>query len=114
MGDEWLACEGKLAVRFVRNDYLDVRTTPFDTVECNSKNGEPYTRCRMFADSSTLSQFDTLVVNSGAHTRPREIYGPIMKFVSVSLAASMRSIHGDDTILVVRNTVPGHWGCTER
>lgn len=103
-------------MRFVRNDFLDTRTTPFGTVQCISQDGKPAdnTRCRVFADDRTLVEFDTLVVNSGAHPRPGKEYGAAMNVTSEALSASMKRLHGDDAILVARNTVPGHWGCTER
>ena len=114
--DEWSACGGKLRVRFMRNDFLDVRTSSFGSVQCKLESGKAAdnTRCIVFADDGTLEKFDTLVVNSGAHPRPGKEYGPAMKVVSESLAASMKLIHGDDVMLIARNTVPGHWGCTER
>ena len=103
-------------MRFMRNDFLDVRTSPFGTVQCRLKNGTTAdnTRCTVFADKGTLEKFDTLVVNSGAHPRPGEEYGPAMRAASESLAATMKLLHGDDAVLIARNTVPGHWGCTER
>lgn len=62
------------------------------------------------ADDATLSQFDTLVVNAGAHLRSGalEAYGSMMKSASESLTSAMRRLHGDNAILVVRNIVPGH------
>ncbi len=65
------------------------------------------------ADDSVLSEFDTLVVNSGAHIlrRGMRAYESRMSDASASLTESMRRLHGDDAILVVRNTSPGHWNC---
>ncbi|CAM9165023.1 unnamed protein product [Hapterophycus canaliculatus] len=37
-----------------------------------------------------------------------------MKAASASLEASMRRLHGENAILVVRNTPPGHGHCAER
>lgn len=114
--DEWSACGGKLRVSFMRNDFLDVRTSAFDGVQCKLRGGKAAdnTRCVVFAKHSTLENFDTLVVNSGAHPRPGEEYGPAMRVASESLAVTMKLLHGDDAVLIARNTVPGHWGCTER
>ena len=116
MEDEWSACDGKLTVKFLRNDYLDTRTSPFNTVHCEDENGMPInaSHCGVFADNNTLQNFDTLVVNSGAHPRPGDVYGPAMRVASDALSASMKSLHGDDAILIVRNTTPGHWDCTAR
>ena len=116
MKDEWSACDGKLTVTFMRNDYLDARTSPFNTVHCEDENRMPVSasHCGVFADNNTLENFDTLVVNSGAHPRPGDVYGPAMRVASESLSASMKSLHGGDAILIVRNTTPGHWDCTAR
>lgn len=115
-GENWSACGGTLMVRLVRNDFLHTSTTPYDYIECPDENGNAAfnSRCNVFASNSTLENFDTLVVNSGAHVRPMEVYSSAMKTASAFLSASMKALHGDDAILVVRNTVPGHWGCAER
>eukprot|EP00904_Undaria_pinnatifida_P012817 jgi/Undpi1/8666/HiC_scaffold_25.g11131.m1 len=120
--DEWLACNGTLKMHYQRNDFLDTRTERtfenntrgFDQKHCERPDLSK-TRCTIFADDDTLSGFDTLVVNSGAHPRPGERYGPAMEVASRTIAASMKRLHGDDdTILIVRNTVPGHSDCNDR
>ncbi|CAN0336237.1 unnamed protein product, partial [Ectocarpus sp. 12 AP-2014] len=100
---------GALTLSWYRNDYLDTRTDGFDTVHCEDPDLSA-SRCVVFADDATLIQFDTLVVNAGAHRRSGglEAYGSMMMNASESLTSSMRRLHGDNAILVVRNTVPGH------
>lgn len=68
------------------------------------------------ADDSILGAYDTLVVNAGAHRRRGGIkaYGEMMRNASTSLAASMERLHGDEAIMIVRNTVPGHGKSYER
>jgi len=71
--------------------------------------------CLTFANDTVLADFDTLVVNSGAH-RPKgglPGYAEMMAAASTSLEASMKRLHGEDAILVVRNTSPGHGNCSE-
>jgi len=111
--DEWSACMGELVLRFVRNDYLYVGTTPLNGNTCFNQAGEK-AECFVFADDAMLAQFDTLVVNSGAHRRTDEEFAPTMSTAAEVLTSSMKRIHGDDALLVVRNTVPGHWNCSER
>ncbi|CAM9638025.1 unnamed protein product [Ascophyllum nodosum] len=119
--DEWSACGGALSLRFQRNDFLDPRTEllfnnstrGFQDGHCEFPN-RSRTRCTIFADDETLGGFDTLVVNSGAHVRPPEKYGPAIEAASKAITASMRRLHGDDAILVARNTATGHWECNER
>lgn len=118
-GDVWEACGGELKVRFIRNDYLDARVAPrYASPMCEEFPGGATalnTRCRLFGTDATLRDFDTLVVNSGAHPRPAAQYGRQMDAAAEALTRSMNRLHGKDkAILVVRNTVPGHWGCTER
>lgn len=62
------------------------------------------------ADDSTLREYDTIIVNAGAHRRRggMEAYGQMMRQASRFLSASMERLHGDKAILIVRNTVPGH------
>ena len=70
--------------------------------------------CTTFANDEVLSEFDTLVVNSGAH-RPKgglRGYEEMMTTASAELEASMKRLHGEDAILVVRNTSPGHGNCS--
>ncbi|CAB1111938.1 unnamed protein product [Ectocarpus sp. CCAP 1310/34] len=117
--DDWEACGGKVKLRFMRNDVLDTRTKPrYRSVRCEESVGGALvnnTRCRIFATDATLREFDTLVVNSGAHPRPAAEFGREMEASAKALTSSMKRLHGEDkAILVVRNTVPGHWGCTER
>lgn len=114
--DVWSACDGEVTVAFSRNDYLDTRAGKFGTNMCESPSGHPAenTMCSVFADDGTLAKFDTLVVNSGAHYRKTKEYGPAMALTGRVLADSMRRLHGDDAILVARNTPPGHWNCTKR
>lgn len=116
--DEWEACGGKLKLQFVRNDVLDPRTKPsYRSPMCEKPGAGPTmdnTRCRIFARDETLSEFDTLVVNSGAHPRPANEFGREMVTAAEALTSSMKRLHGNKAVLVVRNTVPGHWDCTER
>lgn len=119
--DNWEACGGALNVRFMRNDFLDPRTEPrYKTLQCEGGfggTGPPVdnTRCRIFATDETLEEFDTLVVNSGAHPRPAAEFGRQMDAAAETLTNSMNRLHGKGkAIMVVRNTTPGHWGCTER
>lgn len=65
------------------------------------------------ADDATLEDYDTLVVNSGAHILRggMDAYADMMSNASSALTASMRRLHGYDALLVVRNTTPGHWNC---
>lgn len=68
----------------------------------------------VLANERALSEADVLVVNSGAHKREEHWYRLEMMAASKSLASSMRRLHGNDTVLIARNTVPGHSGCNER
>jgi len=119
--DQWQACEGQLRLRFVRNDHLDPITGPTDACKATSVRGgggggdDDDARCQNVATDDTLREFDTLVVNSGAMPRPALEYGRQMEAAAEALASAMYRLHGKDrAILVVRNTPPGHWGCTER
>ena len=119
--DNWEACGGALKVRFMRNDYLDTRTAPrYKSYLCEhgvGAGGPPAdnTRCRIFAADETLGEFDTLVVNSGAHPRDAIEFGHQMHAAAEALTEAMNRLHGrDKAVLVVRNTPPGHWGCIER
>lgn len=109
------ACGGKLRFGSLRNDFLETRTTEFLHRQC-----EPgyvgSSHCVPFATDEILENFDTLVVNAGSHNMRGGIdaYRSQMKNASEDLSASMRRLHGDDAVLVVRNTVPGHWGCDDR
>lgn len=108
-----------MKLRFMRNDVLDARTKPrYRSLQCEESVGGEFlnnTRCRIFATDATLREFDTLVVNSGAHPRPAAEFSREMEAAAKALTSSMKRLHGEDqAILVVRNTVPGHWGCTER
>ncbi|CAM9751170.1 unnamed protein product [Pylaiella littoralis] len=110
--DKFSACNGALKFSWYRNDFLDPRTTEsggFESVHCE-ENDVSMSRCVVFADDAILSEFDTLVVNAGAHRRVGGIdaYGDMMKNASEVLTASMKRLHGNDAIMIVRNTVPGH------
>lgn len=109
------ACGGALKFEWYRNDYLDVRTSKFETVHCTVKDISS-TRCIVFATDAILGQFDTLIVNSGAHAMRGGMseYQQRMTTSSASLTASMKRLHGDNAILMVRNTVPGQWECQQR
>lgn len=103
----------------MRNDFLDARAAPrYVSPYCQEFPGGPAvinTRCRLFGTDDTLRDFDTLVVNSGAHPRPAAQYGRQMDAAAEALTSSMNRLHGKGkAILVVRNTVPGHWGCMKR
>lgn len=67
----------------------------------------------MLAGDSVLAEYDTLVVNSGAHVLEggMSAYESRMSMAAATLTESMTRLHGDDAILVVRNTSPGHWNC---
>ncbi|CAM9357325.1 unnamed protein product [Scytosiphon promiscuus] len=111
--DEWMACDGELPVKFIRNDFLDLRS---DFVEGNLCREGAFDRCFVFADDSILEASDVVVVNSGAHLTPGGMhsYEEKMKAVSARLTSSMERLHGDNATLVVRNTSPGHSDCTEK
>ncbi len=67
------------------------------------------------ANDATLRQFDTMVVNSGAHPRDPKLFREQMHAAADALTGTMHRLHGEDgAILVVRNTVPGHWECVQR
>lgn len=108
------ACSGNFKFSFKRNDYLDVSTRPFPDNRCRYEHSMSSDKCELFADDNTLKMFDILVVNSGAHWKITEDYGPAMKAASNSLASSMKRLHRSEATLIVRNTTPGHWNCTER
>lgn len=114
--DQWSACNGKVPVQYIRNDYLDHRTKAFKALQCETMGGQRAKNalCVVFADDGTLRKFDTLVVNSGAHLRGPAEYKKAMLRMSGDVAATMRRLHGDGAFLVFRNTVPGHWDCTSR
>eukprot|EP00903_Cladosiphon_okamuranus_P016384 g15109.t1 len=110
--DKFSACGGALKFSWYRNDFLDPRTTAsggFETKFCEVGDISK-SRCMVFANDSVLGEYDTLVVNAGAHIRTGgiEAYGEMMANSSAILAASMDRLHGNNAILVVRNTVPGH------
>lgn len=67
-------------------------------------------------DDAILEEYDTLVVNSGAHQVKGDLegYKKLMKAASENLTASMERLHGDKAILIVRNTSPGHWNSLGR
>ena len=111
--DQWSACSGELVVRFVRNDYLYLNTTRLAHDACFNQQGVK-AECYVFTEDETLEQFDTLVVNNGAHPRTDEEFDPAMRTAAKMLSSSMKRIHGKDALLIVRNTAPGHWGCTDR
>lgn len=115
--DVWEACGGELKVSFMRSDCLDPRVAPnFVSGRCEEFPGPTMkSYCRIFGTDEILREFDTLVVNSGAHPRPADQFGREMDAAAEALTSSMHRLHGNDkAILVVRNTVPGHWGCNER
>ncbi|CAN0273303.1 unnamed protein product [Pylaiella littoralis] len=109
------ACGGAWKFAWYRNDYLDLRTTKYETMNCQIKDRFS-TRCIVFATDSVLEQFDTLIVNSGAHRMEGGMseYQQKMTAASKALTASMKRLHGESAILMVRNSVPGHWECRER
>eukprot|EP00903_Cladosiphon_okamuranus_P013819 g12861.t1 len=118
--DNWEACGGKLTVRFMRNDFLDARTEPrYKSFKCETGlgGGAPVenTRCRIFAFDEILGEFDTLVVNTGAHPREAPEFARQTEAAAEMLTEKMHRLHGKDkAVLVVRNTSPGHWDCTQR
>lgn len=111
---DFTACGGALHFSFRRNDYLDTRDDPFPSTKCVDDDFGAL--CIVFASDAVLSQFDTLVVNSGAHPRHGGAgeYGKAMRDASQKVTASMERLHGDKATLIVRNTVPGHPHCGER
>ena len=111
--DLWEACDGDTMIKYVRNDYLDTGNTTGNCVHLDgTKAGN--THCYVFANDDTLSSFDTLVVNSGAHPRDYEEYEIAMEESGRILSEKMRRLHGKKAIYVARNTPPGHWGCESR
>lgn len=111
--NKWTACDGALNVHFYRSDDLNPRTEE-DKFQSCVYDGVNF--CITFANDEILGEFDTLVVNAGAHLPGKglDAYAATMEAASTSLEASMRRLHGDDAILVVRNTPPGHGNCAER
>ncbi|CAN0128968.1 unnamed protein product [Ectocarpus fasciculatus] len=110
--DTYSACDGALKLSWYRNDFLDTRLDGWDTPHCEEPDMS-ISQCMVFAgmcNDATLSQYDTLLVNAGAHRELGGVegYGSIIKTASEFLTASMRRLHGDNAILMVRNTVPGH------
>lgn len=76
-------------------------------------DGPKVKRIASFPGDPVLEEYDTLVVNSGAHVVEggMSAYESSMSEAAASLTESMRRLHGDDAVLVVRNTSPGHWNC---
>ncbi|CAN0425103.1 unnamed protein product [Ectocarpus sp. 12 AP-2014] len=114
---KWGACNGEVKIAFYRNDFLDTTTrrSAFWDGFCDSRNPKRNAQCEVFADDDTLEEYDTLIVNSGAHPRSLDEYGEAMETASKEITASMKRLHGDDALLIVRNTPPGHGvTCTER
>lgn len=111
--NKWKACDGALNVHFYRSDDLNPRTEEHKFESC-VYDGVDF--CITFANDKILAEFDTLVVNAGAHLPEKGIsgYASMMEAASTSLEASMRRLHGDDAVLIVRNTPPGHGNCAER
>lgn len=108
------ACGGELKFAWYRNDLLDVRRTEFESIHCALKDVSD-TRCTVFATDSVLEQFDTLVVNAGAHSLAggMSAFREMMMAAGADLTSSMDRLH-DNAVTVVRNTVPGHWECHDR
>lgn len=90
--------------------YLDTRSNGFQYGSC----GDPNTFCTVFGDDATLSRFDIIIVNSGAHWKPAAKYGPAMEVASERIETAMRRLHGEKAILIARNTPPGHGQCSSR
>ena len=108
--DVWDACDGGTTIKCMRNDYLDTGNTTGKCVHLDGTNGVN-AHCNVFADDYTLSSFDTLVVNSGAHPREYDEFSIAMDASGKYLSERMKHFHGDKAIYVARNTPPGHWGC---
>lgn len=108
------ACGGELKFAWYRNDLLDIRKTNFESIHCTVKDVSD-TRCTVFATDSVLEQFDTLVVNAGAHRMAGGMgaFREMMVAAGTNLTTSMERLH-DNAVKVVRNTVPGHWECHTR
>lgn len=113
---KWGACNGEVKVAFYRNDFLDTTTWPnaFWDGFCDMRSPKRNAQCEVFADDETLKGYDTVIINSGAHPRSLDEYRETMETARNELTASMKRLHGDDALLIVRNTPPGHGGCTER
>ncbi|CAN0037514.1 unnamed protein product [Ectocarpus fasciculatus] len=113
---KWGACNGEVKIAFYRSDFLDTTTwrNAFLDGLCDLRNPKRGAKCDVFADDETLKEYDTVIINSGAHPRSLDEYRETMETASKELTASMKRLHGDDALLIVRNTPPGHGGCTER
>lgn len=110
----WSACNGELNISFYRNDYLDILTKSVRATQCDGE--DHFSKCIAFAQDPILRRFDTLVVNSGTHPTAGGIdaYREKMNATSAVLTASMTRFHGENAILVIRNTSPGHSECLKR
>jgi hypothetical protein len=99
--DRMVACNGRLRLAFVRNDFLDTRTERLEMLVHNSI-GTPW------ADPRFLKTFDAIVVNTGAHRQPASLYRSrlFVTFVRLQQAAKPTAL------LAFRATVPGHSRCT--
>lgn len=108
------ACGGALKISWYRNDVLDVSgTTKWDSDYCNTLKT---LCCVVFAKDSVLERFDTVVVNAGVHPMAGGVseYERRMTTASEALNSSLKRLHGDSGIFVVRNSLPGHWECSDR
>ncbi|CAN0117528.1 unnamed protein product, partial [Ectocarpus sp. 8 AP-2014] len=101
-------------ISFYRNDYLDILTKSVRATQCDGE--DHFSKCIAFAQDPILRRFDTLVVNSGTHPTAGGIdaYRKKMNATSAVLTASMTRLHGENAILVIRNTSPGHSECLKR
>lgn len=104
------ACGGKMKLSWYRSDVLDVGTTNYTTNYCNRLKTSC---CVIFARDSILRRYDTVVVNAGAHPTRGGVseYEQMMTSASEALTSSLKRLHGDNGIFVVRNSLPGHWEC---
>ncbi|CAM9519678.1 unnamed protein product, partial [Discosporangium mesarthrocarpum] len=131
----WKACGGSLRLTYIRNDLLDPRDTEFygpNRILCKPprapKGGtgalpadvvRTTEYCRVFTDTPTLLAHDVVIANSGIHYRPLPEYRQAMVVAAEVVSSAFRrasakiQINGKSpTVLIFRNTVPGHNNCT--
>ena len=100
----WCICEGTQKLVFIRNDFLNT-STAFPNGICTTDR--PDALCKPFSDADFLSQFSVVILNAGAHYQDDE---KLMQ--TLHSAATLLSVTNNQTLLVYRNTVPGHGSCS--
>jgi len=105
--DRWDICEQRLKLGFVRNDLLAV--TSADCKACNAiRSGRRRSHiCEPWANSALLKDFSVFVLNSGAHTVNESWYESNIRNAAKYLV--VEAPHS--SLLLYRDTVPGHGGC---